>query len=279
MDYAGGVLSQRRFIPALQEVNLAAVALHLRHWRYMTRWLWLLLVCVPSALPQSYSLPSQELLSYDIEWRLVTAGKAQLEWSSDAAQPHGGGLKLHVESVGLVSKLFRVDDEYTAQLKGTLCAESAQLNTHEGTRRRETSITFDSQRRKASYLERDLVKSAVVTSKEIDIPECVYDVIGGVYLLRTLNLDPGKSTEVPVSDGKKSVMVKVEAQQREDVKTPDGVYKTVRYEIYLFDNVLFRRSAHLNVWLSDDRRRLPVQIRVRMPFTIGTITLRLEKHE
>lgn len=245
----------------------------------MTRWLWLLLVCVSSALAQSYSLPSQELLSYDIEWRLVTAGKAQLEWSSDGAPQHRGAVKLHVESVGLVSKLFRVDDEYTAQLNGTLCAESSRLNSHEGTRRRETSITFDSQRKKASYLERDLVKSAVVNSKEIDIPECVHDVVGGVYFLRTLNLDPGQSAQVPVSDGKKSAMVKVEAQQREDVKTPDGVYKTVRYEVYLFDNVLFRRSAHLNVWFSDDRRRLPVQIRVRMPFTIGTITLRLEKHQ
>jgi hypothetical protein len=33
------------------------------------------------------------------------------------------------------------------------------------------------------------------------------------------------------------------------------------------------------VWLTDDRRKLPVQIRVRMQFAIGTITLQLEKHE
>jgi hypothetical protein len=33
------------------------------------------------------------------------------------------------------------------------------------------------------------------------------------------------------------------------------------------------------VWVSDDRRKLPVQIRVRMTFTIGTITLLMEKHE
>jgi len=43
--------------------------------------------------------------------------------------------------------------------------------------------------------------------------------------------------------------------------------------------VLFHRSAHLNVWLSDDRRRLPIQVRVRMPITIGTITLELDKPE
>jgi hypothetical protein len=53
----------------------------------------------------------------------------------------------------------------------------------------------------------------------------------------------------------------------------------VRYEIHLFNNVLYRRRAYLYVWLTDDRRRLPVQIRVRMQFTIGTITLQLEKRE
>ena len=104
-------------------------------------------------------------------------------------------------------------------------------------------------------------------------------MIGGLYFLRTLNLEPKQSTEVPVSDGKKSVMAKVEAQQREEVKTPDGVFKTVRYELYLFNDVLYRRSGHLTIWLSDDRRKLPVQIRVRLQFTIGTITLLLAKHE
>ena len=56
-------------------------------------------------------------------------------------------------------------------------------------------------------------------------------------------------------------------------------FKTIRYEIYLFNGVLYRRTAHLNVWLTDDRRKLPVQIRARMQFTIGTINLLLEKHE
>ncbi len=41
--------------------------------------------------------------------------------------------------------------------------------------------------------------------------------------------------------------------------------------------MLYRRPAHLNVWLTDDARKLPVQIRVRMPITVGTITLQLVK--
>jgi len=33
------------------------------------------------------------------------------------------------------------------------------------------------------------------------------------------------------------------------------------------------------IWLTDDSRRLPVQIRLRMVFPIGTVTLQLQKEE
>lgn len=239
-----------------------------------------LLVCAPFAFPQGAGLPAKESFSYNIEWRLFNAGKAKVDITSTPQPRPESQIKFHLESTGFVSKLFKVDDEYTAQLNGNLCAESAFMLAQEGNRLRETRITFDSETKKATYLERDRAKNnAVVLSQEIDVPPCVHDVVGGLFFLRTLNLEPGQSTQIPVSDGKKSVMVKVEAQAREDVKTPAGTFKTVRYEIYLFNNVLYKRAAHVNVWLSDDRRRLPVQIRVRMTITIGTINLLLDKHE
>lgn len=241
----------------------------------MTRWLWVFLACPLLTWAQNLGPPSKEVLTYNIEWRLITAGKARMEWTATPGPHAGYQINAHVESIGLVSKLFKVEDDYRANLNPGLCVLSSQMTSHEGIRRRDTRITFDPEGRKASYVERDLSKNTVLDAKEIEVPECVHDVIGGIYFLRTLNLAVGQSTEVPVSDGKKSVMVKVEAQRREDLKMPDGVHKTVRYEIYLFDNVLYRRSAHLNVWLSDDRRRVPVQIRVRMTVTIGTITLQL----
>jgi hypothetical protein len=235
------------------------------------------LVFAPLASPQS--LPSKETLYYSIDWRLFTAGKAKIEFAALPASRPGYLVNLHLESAGFVSKLFKVDDNYASIMNAALCVESAQMTAHEGSRQRETKITFDGEAGKASYLERDQVKNNVVLQQEIDIPQCVHDVAGGLFFVRTLNLEPGQSTEVPVSDGKKSTMAKVEAQQREDVKTPAGAFKTIRYELYLFNGVLYKRPAHLNVWLTDDRRKLPVQIRARMQFTIGTINLLLEKHE
>jgi hypothetical protein len=229
---------------------------------------------VPNVSAQN-ALPSSETLYYNIEWRLISAGKAKVQWRRAA----GWQVNVHVESIGLVSKLFRVDDDYSANLSNALCAESSQLLSHEGSRTRETKITFDSAAQKAIYVETDRVKNAVILSKETEIPSCVHDVAGGFYFIRTLNLEPGQSTTVAVSDGKKSVMAKVEAQAREDVKTPEGLFHTIRYEVYLFSGALYKRPAHLNIWLTDDARRLPVQIRVRMSIAVGTITLLLEKHE
>src|SRR5882724_10266934 len=220
------------------------------------------------------SLPSSEDLNYNIEWRLITAGKAHLSWSTVGSS--GFKTDLHLESSGLVSKLFKVDDEYTSTLDEGLCAHSSFMTTREGNRRRETKVTFDAERRKASYLERDTVKNVVLTSSEVEIPACVSDIIGGLYRMRTLNLDVGQTAQVPMSDGKKTAMARVDSLRRETVKTPAGTFKTVRYEAYLLNNVIYRRSGRVYIWLTDDRRRLPVQIQVRLQLTIGTITLQLE---
>jgi hypothetical protein len=217
-------------------------------------------------------------LEYSVEWRLIDAGRAKLNWSAgtQVSRP-GWQIKLHLESEGLVSKLYKVNDDYSAEMGANLCVQDTHLNAQEGSRRRETVVHFDPQTKKASYLERDMLSNTVALAKETDIPVCVHDVIGGLFFLRTLNLEPGHSVEVPVSDGKKTVMARIEAQQREEIKAPAGKFKTIRYEAFLFNNVLYRRPGHLYVWLTDDGRKLPVRIQVRLRFTIGTITFQLEK--
>jgi hypothetical protein len=215
-----------------------------------------------------------ETLSFRVEWRLIHAGDARLVWGPSSSG--GFAAHLHLESAGLVSKLYRVDNSYASELSRDLCVASSKLETREGSRRRETNVTFDAARRKASLVDRDLV-SGVTVSREIDIQSCEHDVVGALYRLRAMRLEPGHTIELPISDGKKAVMVKVEAQERETIKTDFGAYKTIRYEAFLFNNVLYRRRGRLLLWLTDDARRLPVQVRVRLPFYIGTVTLQLEK--
>lgn len=224
-------------------------------------------------------VPASETLSYAIEWRLIHAGNARLTWNATGSSSAAGWqTKLYLESVGLVSRLYKVNNEYASVLNGKLCVESSMLRASEGSRRHETRVVFDSRRGKASYQDRDLVRNGVV-SHEIDIQPCEHDVIGALYQLRTMNIEIGRAVEIPVSDGKRAVLARVEAQERETIKTDAGSYKTIRYEAFLFDNVLYRRRGRLFVWLTDDERRLPVQVRVRLPFYVGTITLQLQKEK
>jgi hypothetical protein len=248
----------------------------------MSRWRLALLVCgaiTAQGQPAAQSvIPAHEALEYDIEWRLIPAGTARLTWAAMSAANSTGELRLHLESAGLVSRLFRVNDDYTAALGQNYCAQNSFLSAHEGNRTKETRVVFDSVNHKASYIEKDLVKNSTV-NHEVEIPSCVHDALGGLLVLRTLGLDPGKTAQIPISDGKKFVQAKVESQQREELKTELGTFKTIRYEVFLFDNVLFKRAGHLHVWLTDDDWRLPVQIQVRLQFTIGTVTFRLRKQE
>ena len=223
--------------------------------------------------------PSAEKLSYDIEWRLIYAGSAHMILAPKPGSPRKWDSQLLIASGGLVSKLYMLEDTYHVGMDEAFCTTATQLDALEGKRHRDTKVVYDHTRGKASSVERDLNKNAVIKSSEVEIPACAIDAVAGLYKLRMDKLEPGQSTQVPMSDGKKTAYVRVEAQGREQVKIKAGTFDTIRYEVFLFNGVLYPRKADLFVWLTDDSHRLPVQIRARMSFPVGTITFELTKDE
>ncbi len=226
--------------------------------------------------PSAPSAQAHTTLDYEVEWRLVTAGHAKLDLYPSPVIKEGWESKLHLESTGMVSRLFHVNDDYTLQMNNNFCASSTYLSAREGSRSRDTKVTFDTSNRKADFYEKDLHTNAV-DKRETEIPACVHDIIGGLFVLRNMNLEPGKTGQIAVSTGKKTAYLKVAAERREEIKVPAGMQKTIRYEVFAFDNQLYNRSGHLHVWLSDDNRHIPVQIEIRLQFVIGTVTLKLAK--
>jgi len=114
------------------------------------RLLWLILVPISLASQQTSAVPARETLDYNIEWRLFSAGKARVQLTQEDRT--GYRVNLHLESTGFVSKLFKVEDDYLANLNMAQCAESIQMTTNEGNRQRETKITIDAAAKRASYL-------------------------------------------------------------------------------------------------------------------------------
>ncbi len=207
---------------------------------------------------------------------MITAGTADLELSPISAQTWETKVKL--QSAGLVNRLYYVHDDYLMRSDKQFCAATSSLDASEGKRRRITTLNFDEIRKRVHYQERDLVKTAV-NDRELDVPVCTREVLGALSYLRTNPPELGKSTHVEVTDGKRLANVKIEAQEHENITVNGKKYSTVRYEAFLFDNVLYQRKGLLHIWLTDDADRVPVQMRIGLGFPVYNILLLLNKRE
>jgi hypothetical protein len=212
-----------------------------------------------------------QVLHFSGEWRFLEAGRVQAHLGAT-------GARMSLQTAGLADRLYSVRSAYAVTYDRALCASSSTEDSSEGKKHREIKITFADG--KAVRLERDLIKSGeVVSTRDVAVPACVHDVLGALEKLRRLSGGPGAKVVIPISDGRKSAEVEILVQAKETIRTAAGVFHTVRHEAMLFNGVIFRRKARLFIWLTDDARRLPVQIRVQMPFYLGTVTLQLEKEE
>ena len=220
--------------------------------------------------------PFLEKLVFGVEWRLIRAGTVTLE-------RHPSDLSMRLESGGLVASLFKVDDLYQSTYDAndrSFCATSMRLESMEGKRHHLAQVTYDRATNHAHYIERDLATNETLHETTVDLPPCASDALGALARLRGLGpVTLGKAIEIPVSDGRHSAMVKVEPQEREEIKVAAGTFKTIRYEAFLLNGIIYPRKGRVWIWYTDDARRLPVQIRLRTGFPVGTVSLELEKQE
>ena len=222
-------------------------------------------------------VPALGKLTYAVEWRLIRGGTVVIDAGESITKSSGAQATVKLDSSGLVAALFKVDDLYTANFDADLCTQSTLMEAHEGKRVRRTEVTVDRQNARSNYAERDPLKGTVVRSVQLDVPPCVHDILGAVLALRKLGLQPGQTSQVPVTDGRRVAQVKVEAQEREAVVTPAGTFQAIRYEANLMNNVIYSRQGRVFIWLSDDANRIPVQFRLRLAFPVGAVNLQLEK--
>jgi hypothetical protein len=95
------------------------------------------------------------------------------------------------------------------------------------------------------------------------------------YFVRVTPLEVGKKYVYNRYFRKEKNPVTIEVTRREKMELPDGreVDCLVLHPVIDTKGMFSKRSETL-IWLTDDERRLPVQIRSKFPF--GTITLRLK---
>jgi hypothetical protein len=216
-----------------------------------------------------YQFPLGQTYVYGAEWRVFNAGIATLRMEKAGQENR---IVATADAAGTISLLYHVQDRLESFFDPlSFCSHNTARHIEEGFRRVESNITFDYQRGKA-LLDHKNIKKKESKHEEHDIPGCVTDMLSSVYYVASLPLLPGKTYSFPINDGGATLTVLVHVEEREQVKTPAGTFKTIRVQPETASGAL-RDKGKIWVWYSDDAARIPVQMRARMAW--GTLTFSL----
>jgi len=215
-----------------------------------------------------HRFPVGETFTYSVDWRLFSAGTATLRVESAGPELRVLGT---ADATGAVELLYHVHDTFESFVDAkSYCSRMITKHTEEGFRKLDTNIAFDGARRKSTLTEHNL-KNGERKSVENDIPPCVTDVLSAVFYIGSLALSPNTNYEFPLNDGGKTATVHATVEGLEQVKTPAGMFNTVR--VRASGTGPQKSKGDIWVWYTDDGQHLPVQMKAKMFW--GTLTFHL----
>ncbi|MEO6391368.1 MAG: DUF3108 domain-containing protein [Pyrinomonadaceae bacterium] len=182
-------------------------------------------------------------------------------------------------SKGVVVKLFglkfreRVDSTVAVEPFGT---ESNTRVDEQGKRVRTSTTDFDLVDGKVTYTELDPNDPArpprVVSSP---LTGEAHDIASVFYYLRTQKLELGTTITVQISDSGQVYSVPVKISAGKKIKTVLGKLNTIKVEPDMFgEGKLLRGKGSLVIYMTDDRRHVPVKAQIKMEFGTVDITLK-----
>jgi hypothetical protein len=96
-----------------------------------------------------------------------------------------------------------------------------------------------------------------------------------LYFIRTLPLEVGKTYEFDRYFRPDRNPVKVQVLRRETIKVPAGTFQTIVLRPVIKAKGIFSENGRAEIWLTDDDRRMMVQMKTHLKF--GTISLSLKR--
>jgi hypothetical protein len=219
-----------------------------------------------------YALSVPEKLTYDLTWTGIKAGTATQEVVDD-----GNSIRVisTARSADWITVFFPVEDRIESVLTKVAppllgLPNHYRMKIREGSHRRDKEIIFDQKTLKAEYIDH-LGKEKLT----FDILQNTYDFYSGFYYLRTLKLEVGRPVYVNILDSKKLWNVEVQVVKKERLKTILGEVETIQVRPLVKSEGIFERKGVIDIWLTDDERRIPVKMKTKVK--IGSVTATLIK--
>ncbi|MFH1414870.1 MAG: DUF3108 domain-containing protein [Elusimicrobiota bacterium] len=208
-----------------------------------------------------------EKLTFSIRWGMITCGYAHMEVREKIKLSGRDTYRIvtTARSAQFFDPFYKVRDRVESYIDvENLYTVRYEQSNREGSYKKDLKIIYDHEH-----------KVAFENNHKFDITEGIQDVLSALYYLRTKELEVGKSYEFDVGTGKKTWPLVVDVISREKVNVPAGEFKTIKVIPRLREEGIFKAKGDLEVWLTDDERKYPVQMKSKIEF--GTISAVLIK--
>jgi len=225
------------------------------------------------ALPtRSEALKPGEILIYDISWSdVVSAGTAMMEIREGTPPEENKALRFiaTTRSAGLVEKFYPVRDRLESVFStGRMQSLKFSLNQSHG--KKKSELVFDPLKKTVTSRMNDNPPETFA------VPDRTQDALSSLYSLRTReDFIVGKPIILHVHDGGKNWDVEVQTLGREKVKTPAGEFATIKVRTFPKYEGVFMNKGEIFIWLTDDKRKIPVLM--KSTISIGSIVSTLTK--
>ncbi len=215
---------------------------------------------------ENYAFGAGEELEFRLSYGLVNAGGARMKVAGPYLYQGHICYRLISQawSNRFFSLFFRVNDRVISILdKGGVFPWKFEKHLREGSFRADRFTEFDQ------------TKHLAFDGKDtIEVVPFVQDVLSALYWVRTQPMEVGKSLLVDSHADGKNYRVEVKVLKRERVKVDAGAFNCLVIEPNLKEGTgIFKHQGKLLIWLTDDRRKMPVLMKSKV--IIGSISAEL----
>lgn len=185
-----------------------------------------------------------------------------------------------LEIEGGIPWVYRIDDRQVSWIApDPIRSLRFEERLRQGDYRRDRRYRLD--QRAGTYTRYDLDGSSgeyrpVKGEEDVPMPENALDEVSFLYFTRTLPLEVGETYRFRRFFEEDGNPVVLEVLRRERIRVPAGRFSTVVVRPTIRASGLFSREGEAEVYLSDDPRRVIVQIRSSM--AAGRINLHLKEY-
>lgn len=230
------------------------------------------------------SFAQGEVLKYRVHYGFMTAGEAVMVVDKEIHNLNKRPCyKIDVfgRTTGMADNLFGVEDNW-----GTFLDTAAVLPHRsyrfikEGRYRKNEIVQFDQLARKALVKKLKKDSKKVEEVKSYEVPQNVQDIVSGYYFLRTMDYSKVKKGEILSIDAffdEEVFDFNVRFVGREEIKTKLGKKQAIVLQPLLPENSLFEGKDPIQVWLSDDKHRIPLKIRANM--FVGALEIDIKEYQ